>query len=438
MGSEYFTLDMEISKLRDTIFICSLKTEAEVELMTKSEMVDVLNENCRKELKFRIAYPDIPESIDLKNNLDVAFTPSIPLNTITSPKNALNAGHAGNKNGGTFLPPLERDPSISYNNNSTLETKRIVDSFMTTTVLNVHSAEYKNMSNAIKKVAHLATNSKNIEYAANITQKCNDLSLPEKRKIVSDFRKEFNRWFENYVKELFLRYCGHFEDLSLIGTGSALTYDINTVHCVKEALSEALNIHVRIPCVDAKPILLLTPSKAKNLNSYICQCALQYNYYYRYVKQIRSNLSTDQIDKLEEISKTDIENIKCKKGEKKNIEKVLRSFHLTLASRDGNTLITTVVPTMDTSNSTSSGTTSTTSDSGMRKKNTTKKTISTLGDKKKKKKNSSSEEDEDSNDDNDNYSDEDDVKDKKKKRKLKSRKNKSKKKKTEDVNTDED
>ena len=125
MTSEYFTLDMEDSKLKDTIFTCGLKTEAEVELMTKSEMVNALNENCKKELKFRIIYPEIPESIDLKNNLDVTYTPCIPLKTITSPKNGtsiINTSSINNNNKSTEndnnLPSLEKDPSITYTSSS--------------------------------------------------------------------------------------------------------------------------------------------------------------------------------------------------------------------------------------------------------------------------------------------------------------------------------
>jgi hypothetical protein len=386
--SEWYTMEMEDTKLKDLVLFCALRTEAEILLLSKADLVHILNENARKDIKYKPQYPEFPCNVAVAiDKLDISYTRCTTLKTIGSPRDekygtGTGTGTSTFSGDNASMPPLEVDPSITT---AAAASAAVVTADADT-------------GNAIAKEAVKATNTKNNELAINITQKCQDLPLPDKKKILSDFKKEYNRWFEKYIETFFKKYCGSFEDLSLIGTASKLCYDMRTVEWVTAALREALRICIRIPSVDQKPVLLLTKAKANKLLAYTCQFSLQYGNYYKYVNKNRATASDEDLEKLWQDGQAEIDRIKFNKGAKKNIIKVLTSFHFSLSS-----------------------------DTVARKKSNKKRAVGTEGTSsnvgKRKKKGASSDEDNEDEDDDDEYresgSDDSDGNDKPPKKKSK-------------------
>ena len=81
-SKEYFSLSMDEDQIKNLVRLCD-KTEAEILLMSKEMMVDLLNEEARKGFAFKPCYPELPAAaaaIQI-DKLHVPYTKTVPLVT---------------------------------------------------------------------------------------------------------------------------------------------------------------------------------------------------------------------------------------------------------------------------------------------------------------------------------------------------------------------
>lgn len=386
---EYFTMDMELSQLRNLLELYEAKSDAEILLMDKKEIVACLNEHANKIVNIKHKFFTLEENIDL-NNLNITNTKSIPLITesvgSSVPTNANNANNANNKkevgdndnveddditsgiddekqtkkknkklkinknkdkpdksDKSTKLNKSENEPSDSDNNNNS--------SVVATTNGNGSDSgsgggastedelkklkEQKIMDedrkDKIEFEARNDINNKNNELKAIIIKKCKNESNSEKNSTVSKYKKIYAQFLEKYIQDFYIKHLGPDDDTSGIGSGKFDHYTLDIVETIADALKFCINICVPLSCIKAKPEPLLTEAKMERMLSLNKQLELLYTAYYEYNMIDRSTFEGNYESMLKKYNKS-LTNIDGYRGNRKKIQDKLKLYNFVIVS----------------------------------------------------------------------------------------------------------
>lgn len=394
-GREYFSLSMDEDQIKNLVRLCD-KTEAEILLMSKEMMVNLLNEEARRGFAFKPCYPELPAAAIQIDKLHIPYTKTVPLvtgvfmrepasshhplhpplppadlllssssKTIPLPSSSSSSSSSSfsslslsSKDSTSGLstrlnslstptpppPPPSSTASFSLSSSSTASSSSSagvtagvaagvaagVTAGVTAGVMGAPGAP------ALETEATKAAHAKSSEFSTEIGKKCQEQSLPEKKKTLSEYKKKYNVWIEKYISSFYEKHCGTTDDLELIGMGNAasrLKYTLETVTHVAAALKRALRVQIKIPCIDPKPMTLLTLAKEGKLNACCCQLLLQYEFYYRYVDKNKGTVTEEEVERLRVEGEAEIKKLKSNIGAKKNIAKRFALFHATLSSK---------------------------------------------------------------------------------------------------------
>ena len=301
----WYNIDMDDVTLRSIIMIRGLKTESASLIMTKQQMVDLLNENARKIIKIQ---QDFPETSSTQTKV-------VELKSSSSSQDD--------------MPSLEKDPGLasisSSSSSSQVEEAKPCEQKIDATI-NPNITHDSINDNILRTVSK-----KNSELAKII----GSASEATKKTVLNTHRKAYCKWFQEYITEQFFNYCGPHDNYDIVGTNTRLPYNLEVLEWLSTVLESALHLCAEIEGF-TRFELLLTDAKQGRLISFVEQMAVIHAIYYKYVFKQKGVDSEEDLARFYKTCKAEINQIpKINKGSKKLIQKLLDNYHLALTSEDG-------------------------------------------------------------------------------------------------------
>jgi hypothetical protein len=342
MSTAPFTTDMDLTQLKDSLLATGLRTPEQLEKMQKSEMVEALNqlnESLREIQQLLSAqqptFAALEQSQSQMTNLQIPYTPSVPMNTFTEikaaaagklaperkttksgllPKNSKstvsetlqnNAHHHGTSTNASSAATASNGGSggMSHHTNNNNgsggnhETKK-AEHHKQEERINAssdHTTNNNNTGGGDRNEQILQTiAAKNEKLKMDIIHKCaGQPSLVEKKKILSEQKKVYCLWFEQYIDSVMIAHCGSYSDLALDGTRRGYSEESLSKLCATLIKGIYLKVHLPIIKKQDSELSLLTEAKQAKLKSYVLQLFVCYTNFLDFAQKL-SPASTEQ------------------------------------------------------------------------------------------------------------------------------------------------